>query len=362
MKKKHYIIVIVLIALAALRCDEGGSPIEIDEPVGESPEEMVVQENCYILQAAVEEFSRYNLGEYPRDVDSDHNKYYDTVKDLLPGGHFLENPYTYERLEPRADTASAPGELGYHPLQQDDFCIGYYITGFGQDSIITEITNVATPEKVQVMVNCMILREAAMQYASQSYAVYAYSVNWPANEAGNTLLDLLPGGVLLENPYTGQHAEPSGMAANAPGEIGYIPIVQSGFCIGCIITGFGEDSLLCEVTNIFSQEDANVMTNCHMVRWAAELFASENGGVYPSDVDIDSTPFGNTLIDFLPGGYRLQNPYTMSLTEPFNATAANPGETGYIPCIYGGINRGYTITGVGRHGGVVIITIWKDPQ
>jgi len=103
-------------------------------------------------------------------------------------------------------------------------------------------------------------------------------------------------------------------------------------------------------------KEAAVKSNCHTVQLAAEDFAVQNDGVYAADVDSDTTPGGDTIVDMLPGGARLENPFTKAATEPVNAQAANPGETGYVPVAQNGVNVGYTITGAGK-GGNVIITL-----
>ena len=45
-----------------------------------------------------------------------------------------------------------------------------------------------------------------------------------------------------------------------------------------------------------------VRANCEIVREAVEEFATRNNGVYASDVGVDETPDGDTVVDLLPGG------------------------------------------------------------
>ncbi len=101
-------------------------------------------------------------------------------------------------------------------------------------------------------------------------------------------------------------------------------------------------------------KEAAVKSNCHTVQLAAEDFAVQNDGVYAADVDSDTTPGGDTIVDMLPGGTRLENPFTKAATEPVNAAASNPGETGYVPVAQNGVNVGYSITGAGKDGNVII--------
>jgi hypothetical protein len=73
---------------------------------------------------------------------------------------------------------------------------------------------------------------------------------------------------------------------------------------------------------------------------AVEAFASENNGVYPTDIGADTTPSGKTVTDLLPGGRLLVNPYTLVASEPTNGTAAVPGGTGYLPIM---VSAGYAL-------------------
>jgi type II secretory pathway pseudopilin PulG len=102
-------------------------------------------------------------------------------------------------------------------------------------------------------------------------------------------------------------------------------------------------------------KECAVKANCHTVQLAAEDFAVQNGGVYAANVDIDATAAGSTMIDMLPKGVRLENPFTKVNTEPVNAPATNQGETGYQPIVQGVTNVGYTITGFGES--VLILTL-----
>jgi type IV pilus assembly protein PilA len=104
-------------------------------------------------------------------------------------------------------------------------------------------------------------------------------------------------------------------------------------------------------------KEAAVKSNCHTVQLAAEDFAVQNDGVYAADVDAAATPAGQTIVDMLPGGAPLQNPFTKVASEPVNATAATAGESGYVPIAQNGVNVGYTITGVGKEAGTTIITL-----
>ncbi len=103
-------------------------------------------------------------------------------------------------------------------------------------------------------------------------------------------------------------------------------------------------------------KEASTKSNCHTVQLAAEDFAVQNDGVYAANVSADVTPAGQTIVAMLPGGALLENPFTKIASEPIDGPAATDGQTGYVPIIQGGVNVGYTITGAGK-GGNVIITL-----
>jgi len=104
-------------------------------------------------------------------------------------------------------------------------------------------------------------------------------------------------------------------------------------------------------------KEAAVKSNCHTVQLAAEDFAVQNDGVYAANVDVQTTPAGQTIVAMLPGGVRLKNPFTKAVTEPVNATAATAGQSGYVPIAQNGVNVGYTITACGKAAAVIILTL-----
>jgi hypothetical protein len=103
-----------------------------------------------------------------------------------------------------------------------------------------------------------------------------------------------------------------------------------------------------------------VVMNCRIVQAAAEAFAADNNGLYPADVSCSVSLLGKTLIDYLPGGERLVNPYHGQATEPVDGAAANQGETGYIGCYCPGTPKGYCITGVANDAGRTIMIIARE--
>ena len=112
-----------------------------------------------------------------------------------------------------------------------------------------------------------------------------------------------------------------------------------------------------------SAEEAIVLANSRQLQQAVEMWVALNNGVYPSDVDLDRTPNpnGKTVIELLPNGVRLVNPFTGQATEPVTGTAVTPGQIGYVPHIESGNTVGYTITGFGE-AAIIVILNREDPS
>jgi type IV pilus assembly protein PilA len=105
-------------------------------------------------------------------------------------------------------------------------------------------------------------------------------------------------------------------------------------------------------------KEASVKSNCHTVQLAAEDFSVRNDGVYAADLSDQTVSAPNeTIIDMLPAGTNLLNPFTRGATEPIDGAAGNPGVTGYEPVVdASGTNVGYTITGFGKTALVITLT------
>jgi type II secretory pathway pseudopilin PulG len=106
-------------------------------------------------------------------------------------------------------------------------------------------------------------------------------------------------------------------------------------------------------------KESRVRGNCHTIQLAAEDFAIQNDGIYATDTDTDQNLNGSTIVELLPGGGPLENPYTNALSVPISSGVASlPGETGYVPIVGPtGLNDGYAITGFGLTG---IITTLRN--
>ena len=84
--------------------------------------------------------------------------------------------------------------------------------------------------------NCHTVQLAAEDSSVQNDGVY------PANVAA--FQGGLPGGGLLENPFTKNATEPVDQAAASPGQTGYVVTQQNNANVGYTITGFGKTALV----------------------------------------------------------------------------------------------------------------------
>jgi len=297
--------------------------------LGYSREEAIIASGCRTLQRSVEEYAEANDGLYPC-------------------------------------TAVCPPGVMYETTQIIGWNVGYKILGSAGGSKCIEIAT--SSQEARVRLNCILLKQAVEAFAAQSGGVCPEDVDSDRTPGGQTVVDLLPRGYMHGNPYNGMREVPQNHSATFPGEIGYaaVPEYRPGgernVGPGYVITGFVNDVRVVAVTNLaVSPGEAIVMSHCRTVQLAVEEFADHNGGIYPSDVDADEDPRGKTVTGFLPREVLLLNPVTCCATEPVNGGAANPGEIGYTPCVQGGVNRGYVITGVGVEAGTTIMEIYRDP-
>jgi prepilin-type N-terminal cleavage/methylation domain-containing protein len=98
----------------------------------------------------------------------------------------------------------------------------------------------ARAKEAAVKSNCHTVQLAAEDFAVQNDGVYAADVDADVTPSNQTITDMLPGGALLDNPFTKAATEPVNGAAANPGESGYAPIAQNGVNVGYTITGVGK--------------------------------------------------------------------------------------------------------------------------
>ena len=84
-----------------------------------------------------------------------------------------------------------------------------------------------------------------------------------------------------------------------------------------------------------------------ILEYAVEAWAARSNGEYPNDLS-DINQDADTVVDLLPDGQLLVNPYHGAFTEPVDGAAVQWGETGYVVSVDGlGFNAGYVISGWG---------------
>jgi type IV pilus assembly protein PilA len=77
------------------------------------------------------------------------------------------------------------------------------------------------------------------QLAAEDYAVRNDGIY---SDAAGDLTPLFPGGLLLDNAFTGAATEPQfAAAATTAGQVGIVAIQDNGVNVGYTITGFGKD-------------------------------------------------------------------------------------------------------------------------
>ena len=98
----------------------------------------------------------------------------------------------------------------------------------------------ARAKEASVKSNCHTVQLAAEDFAVQSDGVYSDDVGVDTTPSGDTITDMLPGGTLMENPFTKLSDQPIDGAAAATGTTGYAPVVLNAVNIGYTITGVGK--------------------------------------------------------------------------------------------------------------------------
>jgi prepilin-type N-terminal cleavage/methylation domain-containing protein len=107
----------------------------------------------------------------------------------------------------------------------------------------------------------------------------------------------------------------------------------------------------------YRAQEASVRKNAHVTRLAAEDFSVQNDGVYAATL-ASALPTGETMIDLLPDGALLINPFSNVADSPINGIAANTGVIGYlsIDSNADGSPDGYSISGFGASALIVTYT------
>jgi len=114
-----------------------------------------------------------------------------------------------------------------------------------------------------------------------------------------------------------------------------------------------------DTVTLYTKDDT-VIANAYLVRDAAEAFAAANNGLYPW-LTTSETPDGRSLIDFLPEGKLLVNPYWGGMDSPCDGASALAGQVGYI-VLFLVEPYGYWIEALGENGNDYLIVLSRDSR
>jgi prepilin-type N-terminal cleavage/methylation domain-containing protein len=101
----------------------------------------------------------------------------------------------------------------------------------------------ARAKEASVKSNCHTVQLAAEDFAVQSDGVYAANVGVDTTPFGDTIISMLPGGALLDNPFTKQPTEPIDGIVVTSGATAYMPVQDAALTnVGYSIIGGGKDA------------------------------------------------------------------------------------------------------------------------
>ena len=107
----------------------------------------------------------------------------------------------------------------------------------------------ARAKEAAVKSNCHTVQLAAEDFAVQNDGVYADDVDADVTPSNETITDMLPGGALMDNPFTKAPTEPVNGGAAGAGQTGYVPEVDAaGINVGYTIDGIGKDGVTVIIT------------------------------------------------------------------------------------------------------------------
>lgn len=362
MKKYAWIILLISILLPA--CGRDTTPVLAPTPIPPvvSADSILVAQ-CRFLEDAVEAFTASNDGEYPLNLDTDTLETGESVLDLMAGGGVYVNPYTDEETLPANGQAGEPGAIAYEPVIVEETVFGYTITGFGEESIEVELSNLASPEDAQVIANCMVAVEEVEAHAEEilgRITTEPYQNIFPLDERNGKRISLVTCWPLYRNVFMNPFTSDDQLilrTAEEPGETGYVSIIRNNHTDGYVVTGYGYDSVIfAESSFDCTMEEAVVISNCRTLEKALEQFAWDNAGLYPSNLLIERNYSGKTVLDYLHDGRGLINPYNGLRHETTTGTSGLPGQISYEVEEYFGLRMGYRIRGFGEDGQVIEMT------
>ena len=343
MNKRYVpIFFVAMLAVAGCHSDDSFQPV----PATPTTDELIIAD-CYIVRDAMEAYAAANGGEF---FDPDNPRSEFTA--FLPGDTDLPNRYTGRATVPVFNLAQWPGEIGVLVFSDENFDqVGYRVIGRGRNGELIRLENVSQmPQETIAGYDLLLANVDTVLVAIEEFR--EQKGHYPmdlAEELGSntTVVDLLPGGHLLTNPFSGVETEPmDGNSIGIPGGIGYTSIDQDGdgAIDSFLIDAYGLNTSVLLVQTPESLEDEWVRTSSNFLKVAVEVFATAAGGVFPRDLDADQTPAGDTLRDLI---WRDDlNPYTGASAYQ-DGLATSRGEVGYVPVENNGTVVGYIINAWG---------------
>jgi len=343
-----------MVVLAVCGCSRDESPVGAPKPLPQGPDESIVVSNCGILRAAVEQFAAENQGIYPNDIDTDSTEAGNTLLDLVPGGQLPENPFTKQPTVPVNGVAVNPGEVGYAPIKEGDWNVGYLITGFGAAALVAQLSNVGTPEDAKMMANCLIVQKAAEQEK-----VTSWGHMYPADDDIDGHLWRFLDPRLTMNPFTNLPTYLVCHTASAPGEIGYVAMYEDEpwKTRGYVITGYGSGSIVAAVTNLgYSRADAILVSDCRTLQKAVEAEADRNSSLCVTNLESVRSGLSSSIIGMLSVENGSELLPGRDDSSPGLSGASGPGKIVYEMIDHHGLKIGYRITGYAGDSKVIELT------
>jgi hypothetical protein len=102
-------------------------------------------------------------------------------------------------------------------------------------------------------------------------------------------------------------------------------------------------------------KDDSVAANCQITFDALVAYTVINSGAVPPSIYTE-LPDGRTVVDFLPDGQLLVNPYNGLRAVPIHARGAIPGDTGWVTD-----GTRFWVNGVGETAALDIVMLEYDP-
>ncbi len=335
--------ILLFTVLIVSSCDSDDVAQVIDTPAP-TTEELIIAD-AYAIRDALEAYAADNEGRYPHFTLPPFTPY-------LPGGEKVTNRYSGLANLPVFNFAQWPGEIGVVLFYDDNGDTrGYRLVARGRDGELVQLENVSAFSQDLANAYDLIMSNldamwAAVNMFFEQAGYYAADTSGDRTPSGDTLIDFLPDGNLLTNPFSGIRTEPQdGSGLALPGAIGYIGEDSgSGSIDAFVIEAYSVSTDVMVTLTKQSPEDEVTRYSFEELREAVAAFAGLNAGVPPSDIDSDQTPGGDTVQDLIAHDHT--NPYTEAPAYS-NGLATSRGEVGYLPIIENDVVVGYVINAMG---------------